>query len=177
MTNDVATTQTESADVEQTVRIPASTRRALLTGAGAVGATVVLAACGTDKAEPTTPAAPAGGAAPTTGAAPTAGTQSGGTQSGGRALATKAQVPVGGGYINVAEKVVVTQPTEGTFKAFSVNCTHKGCPVSAIEGDVIVCKCHGSKFSVADGSVKDGPATEPLEAKSVTADGDNIVAA
>ena len=42
-------------------------------------------------------------------------------------------MPVGGGKIFAAEKVVVTQPTEGDFKAFSAVCTHQGCVVAKIE--------------------------------------------
>ena len=55
---------------------------------------------------------------------------------------------------------MVTQPTEGDFKAFSALCTHQGCVVSEIKGEDIDCTCHGSKFSIADGSVVDGPANE-----------------
>ena len=55
----------------------------------------------------------------------------------------------------------MTQPTEGDFKAFSAVCTHQGCVVAKIEGEDIECTCHGSKFSIEDGSVVTGPATKP----------------
>jgi nitrite reductase/ring-hydroxylating ferredoxin subunit/uncharacterized membrane protein len=40
-------------------------------------------------------------------------------------------------------------------------CSHRGCSLSEgeVEGDEIVCGCHGSRFSLRDGSVKHGPAT------------------
>jgi nitrite reductase/ring-hydroxylating ferredoxin subunit/uncharacterized membrane protein len=40
-------------------------------------------------------------------------------------------------------------------------CSHRGCSLSEgnLEGDEIVCSCHGSRFSVLDGSLKRGPAT------------------
>ncbi len=41
-------------------------------------------------------------------------------------------------------------------------------------GTVIKCGCHGSKFSAADGSVINGPASDPLEAKSVTVEGGRL---
>ena len=51
----------------------------------------------------------------------------------GKDLAATSDVPVGGGAIFSDEKVVVTQPTEGTFKAFTAVCTHQGCVVSNVE--------------------------------------------
>jgi nitrite reductase/ring-hydroxylating ferredoxin subunit/uncharacterized membrane protein len=40
-------------------------------------------------------------------------------------------------------------------------CSHRGCSLSdgEIDGDVITCACHGSRFDVRDGSVLRGPAT------------------
>ena len=83
-------------------------------------------------------------------------------------------MPVGGGKIFKAEKVMVTQPSEGEFKAFSTVCTHQGCPITKLDGDEIDCSCHGSRFSIADGSVVNGPATKPLEELKVTVKGDNL---
>ncbi|MEV0605480.1 Rieske (2Fe-2S) protein [Polymorphospora rubra] len=149
----------------QVVTGPGSTtRRSLFAGAGAVGATVVLAACGGDDESP------AGGGS-TPGTAPTGGGDTGG----GVTLGTTADVPVGGGAIFAAQQVVVTQPTAGDFKAFSSICSHQQCPVSRIEGGTINCTCHDSRFSIEDGSPQSGPATAPLEAKTVTVQGDNIV--
>jgi Rieske Fe-S protein len=98
---------------------------------------------------------------------------SGGTTSSGP-IAKKADVPVGGGKIFKDEKVVITQPTAGDFKAFSAVCTHQGCVVAKVVGQDIDCACHGSKFSLADGSVVNGPATKPLQALKVTASGEDL---
>ena len=57
---------------------------------------------------------------------------------------------------------MVTQPTEGEFQGFSFVCTHSGCPVNQVT-DEILCPCHGSKFSLTDGSPTAGPASSPLE--------------
>jgi nitrite reductase/ring-hydroxylating ferredoxin subunit/uncharacterized membrane protein len=40
-------------------------------------------------------------------------------------------------------------------------CSHRGCSLSdgSVEGDEIVCACHGSRFSLRTGAVKHGPAT------------------
>jgi len=42
-------------------------------------------------------------------------------------------------------------------------CSHRGCPLSdgEIDGEVVVCGCHGSRFRLRDGSVERGPATAP----------------
>jgi Rieske Fe-S protein len=146
-----------------------TTRRALLLGAGAVGATAVLAACGGDEETPQTP-----GAQPE----PTAGGQtSDGSTGGGQAIGKVSEVPVGGGAIFAGAQVVVTQPTEGTFKAFRSICTHQGCPIASVDGGTINCSCHGSKFSLEDGSARNGPATRPLTEVAVTVEGDDIVRA
>jgi nitrite reductase/ring-hydroxylating ferredoxin subunit len=48
-------------------------------------------------------------------------------------------------------------------------CSHRGCPLSGgeIDGDVVECTCHGSRFSLEDGSVLRGPATAPQPAFDV----------
>lgn len=89
-------------------------------------------------------------------------------------LAKKADIPVGGGTVIESAKVVITQPTAGEYKAFSAVCTHQGCTVSGVEDGTINCACHGSKFDIATGEVKDGPATSGLPSKTVTVGADGI---
>lgn len=83
-------------------------------------------------------------------------------------------IPVGGGKILDQASFVVTQPVAGEFKAFNKMCTHQGCPVSAISGAEIVCRCHGARFSITDGSVTNGPATRPLKAAKAVVEGTNV---
>jgi len=87
--------------------------------------------------------------------------------------AKTADIPVGGGKIFADAQAVITQPTAGQFKAFTSICTHAECPVFDVT-DTINCNCHGSKFSITDGSVVNPPATNPLAAKSVAVDGDTL---
>ncbi len=134
-------------------------RRAVFGGIVGLGVGVpLIAACGSDD-----------------GGGDSGGGDSGGTTSG--KIGKTSEVPVGGGKIFAADKVVVTQPTEGDFKAFSALCTHQGCVVSKIEGKDIDCTCHGSKFSITDGSVVNGPAKKPLESLQVTVTGDDLTVA
>ncbi|MDQ0953580.1 Rieske Fe-S protein [Streptomyces phaeochromogenes] len=98
----------------------------------------------------------------------------GGEAPAGEELTRTGDVPVGGGKIFKDEKVVVTQPEKGGFKAFSAVCTHQGCIVANVSDGTINCTCHGSEFRIADGSVAKGPAQKPLPAKQITVTGDSI---
>ncbi|KOV91248.1 Rieske (2Fe-2S) protein [Streptomyces sp. NRRL B-3648] len=96
------------------------------------------------------------------------------TAADGKALARTSDIPEGGGKVFKKEKVVVTQPKKGDFKAFSAICTHQGCTVNAVADGTIDCPCHGSRFRIDDGSVAHGPATRPLPGRSITVDGKSI---
>jgi len=84
---------------------------------------------------------------------------------------------VGGGVIFPDQQVVVTQPVEGEFKCFTAVCTHQGCIVSSVQAGGIRCECHGSVFSVEDGTAVNPPATQPLAEVEITVDGDEIAIA
>jgi Rieske Fe-S protein len=92
-------------------------------------------------------------------------------------LALTSDVPVGGGKILADKKIVITQPRAGSFEAFTAVCTHQGCTVSSVSGGTINCPCHGSKFSVTNGSVMNGPAATPLASVSIKVQGTSIVQA
>ncbi|WP_328808216.1 Rieske (2Fe-2S) protein [Nonomuraea antri] len=138
---------------------------------GVGGLALAITACGggTDTAQPSTgaPAAPES-SAPAASSAPPAG---------GGGLAKTSEIPVGGGTVFKDQKIVVTQPAAGQFKAFSAVCTHQGCAVGSVSNGTINCPCHGSKFAIADGAVTDGPAKEPLPEKQIKVEGDQITLA
>ena len=142
-----------------------TTRRAVLGGVAAVGAGAVLAACGSDE-----PTGSGGGGDATSGDG-----GSGGDAPAGGEIGTTADVPVGGGTVFQKQKIVVTQPTEGDFKAFTAVCTHQGCTVGSVNGDTIQCNCHGSQYNAADGTVKKGPAPKALAPKKITVEGDKLI--
>ena len=145
-------------------------RRRALSGSAAIALGVpVLAACG-DEVNPTAADTAPSSSPDETSTPSDAETGSGG----GEVLASTADVPVGGCFVVSAAKVVVTQPTEGDFKAFSAICTHQGCPVESSSDGEIPCPCHGSRFSLEDGSALSGPATAGLEPVTITVDGDSI---
>lgn len=122
-------------------------RRAVLATAGAGALALCLGAC-------------SAGGQPTVSSAPSTTT------------VDVADVPIGAGTIVGA--FVVTQPTEGSFAAFSYLCTHQVLPVQQVTDAAIVCGRHGSTYSLADGSVLTGPATKALTAATVTRSGDTL---
>ena len=128
-----------------------TTRRGALAGIGVVGMAAAVAACG-------------GGSGGTSGSGSS---DSGGSSGDSSALGTTSEIPVGGGKIFTAEKVVVTQPKAGEFKGFSAICTHMGCTVDKIADGTIDCPCHGSKYSITDAHVVHGPAPKPLPVKNI----------
>lgn len=138
-----------------------TTRRTVMLGAGGAGLAAVLTACAS-YGSPTTqaseaPAAEEESAAPKKKIA----------KKQAKALADTADIQVGGGTVVKSQKIVVTQPTEGEFKAFTAICTHAGCTVADVSDGTINCPCHGSKFKIEDGSVADGPAPSPLAEKKI----------
>ena len=144
-------------------------RRQVLAASGVVASTVFVAGCGSGDE-----ATPAVSEEAVEGGTPAGGGDGGDPASGGDAVASVGDVPVGGGLVVQAEQVVITQPSEGEFKAVSAVCPHQGCLVTDIRDGEIVCPCHGSRFTVDTGDVVGGPAPRGLEERQVTITGDEI---
>jgi Rieske Fe-S protein len=184
---------------------PRPTRRGVLLGVSLAGLGGALAGCSTaavpyDSNEAgVPPGGPAQGAMPSSGAmsnpgatqsspAPAGSAQGGGMQSGckqsdkpkkakltGTVLGAASEIPLGGGKIYTAAKVVVTQPARGQYKAFSAVCTHVGCIMSAVTSGTIDCPCHGSQFKITNGAVITGPAPSPLPPKQIKIVNGNVI--
>lgn len=136
------------------IMTPRTTRRtALLMG----GAAALAAGCGSDGEDGED--GDGGGTSP---------------ESAGQELVATADVPVGGGRVLKEERIVVTQPEEGDFRAFSAICTHQNCVVADVADGTINCTCHGSRFGIADGSVEQGPATRPLPEERITVEENSV---
>jgi Rieske Fe-S protein len=135
------------------------TRRNVLTAVAGVSAAAVLGACAGDD-----DAGPGAGA----------GSPSEPADAVVDVLARTTDIPLNGGTVFVDKGVVVTQPASGEFRAFSSLCTHKGCALTNVENGAINCRCHGARFSLADGAVQGGPATRPLDPRTIKVDRDNI---
>jgi Rieske Fe-S protein len=184
-------------------RDPRPTRRGVLLGVGLAGLGGVLAGCSTaavpyDANEAGVPPnGPAPDAMPGSGAMTSPATPGSGAMSsspsprGGQAsrparkkaqpkpkgtvLGAASDIPVGGGAIYTAAKVVVTQPASGQYKAFSAVCTHVGCLVNKVTSGTIDCPCHGSEFRITNGAVVAGPAPSPLPARQIKIVDDQVI--
>ncbi|WP_210570994.1 Rieske (2Fe-2S) protein [Streptomyces sp. GESEQ-4] len=156
--------------------VSAPSRRTVVAAVGVAGLAVALTACGSeDDASGSSTEQGADASSPAGGGTASSPAADGGA--GGAALAKTSDIPEGSGKVFADEKVVVSQPAAGDYKAYSTICTHQGCPMTDLKEDIISCACHGSTFSIADGSVQKGPATKPLEAKEITVSGDSITLA
>ncbi|WP_256105802.1 Rieske (2Fe-2S) protein [Streptomyces sp. ODS05-4] len=131
-------------------------RRTVLKGAALAGAAGLgAAACSTDSkvghAENPTPTAPV-------------------------ELGAADAVPVGGARLYREQRLVVSCPAKGSYKAFSAQCTHAGCVLDKVEENEGNCPCHGSRFDVTTGQAVKGPATAPLPEVPVRVEGGRLVA-
>lgn len=99
---------------------------------------------------------------------------------GGEVVASTNDVEVGGGLILDEQRVVITQPSDGEFRGFSAICTHQACTVTTVSDGTINCPCHGSRYSIEDGSVVQAAtgltpdSQNPLPEVALSVDGDEI---
>lgn len=69
--------------------------------------------------------------------------------------------------------VLLVRSADDSIFAVSARCTHQGAPLdrgvlNLRDSDpTVTCPAHGSVFSIADGRVRRGPASKPLEAFDV----------
>ncbi|PSN19176.1 cytochrome B6 [filamentous cyanobacterium CCP5] len=126
---------------------------------------VAIAACQSED----TASAPAEGDTATADAAP--------REDGFAAIGTVADLDAQGSLSDKTfqgEQVAVARNGEAIVAVNSL-CTHQGCSVEW-DGDAsqFSCPCHGSKFN-PDGSVAEGPATEPLPSYEAMIEGDQVL--
>jgi Rieske Fe-S protein len=145
--------------VEDADRV-SSRRIVILAGAAAMaGLAAVVGACGRPGGRPEAVAAPS----PAT------------TDQCGQAIAPTSDIPVGGGAVFSDRRVVVTQPSPGEFRGFGIVCTHDGCELDRVTDGTINCPCHGSRYSIVDGSVVQGPARSGLRTETVSVENGCVV--
>jgi Rieske Fe-S protein len=143
--------------------LPISRRTVIMNTGLAAAAIAGLSSCTTYGSTPATePSAPAA-----------SGATSGASSAAGPLTVKEADIPVGSGKVFADAQTVITQPKQGEFKAFSAVCTHQGCLVETVT-NTINCPCHGSKYSITDGSVVNPPAPKPLPPKTIQVEGETL---
>jgi Rieske Fe-S protein len=164
-------------DVAQTAALP---RRQVLCGivvAGLLGS-AALAGCTDSTASGDDDTAAKGGSEKESEPADS-GSNTGSPAAGG-ALAQLSEIPISGGKVVTApdgRKLVILQPAPGEVTAYDAACTHQGTTVGAPKNGIMTCPNHGSRFSVKDGEVVQGPATSPLKSVQVKVSGQSVVLA
>src|SRR5512133_1190959 len=146
-------------DRRPTDSLPISRRTAIMTSGLAAAAIAGLSSCTNYSTAPASQPSAAPSGAPSAPAGPL--------------TVKEAEIPVGSGKIFPASQAVITQPKKGEFKAFSAVCTHMGCLVDSVT-NTINCPCHGSKYSITDGSVVNPPAPNPLPPKTIKVSGSSL---
>lgn len=93
-------------------------------------------------------------------------------------VATTSDIPSGSmKSFNVNGKAIVICNIGGEFFAMDDTCTHEQCSFSEegfLDGEKIICGCHGSVFEAKTGQVKTPPATANLKTYKVTKEENDI---
>jgi nitrite reductase/ring-hydroxylating ferredoxin subunit len=78
---------------------------------------------------------------------------------------------------DVEGTAVALANVDGTLYAFDDTCSHRACPLSegAIDGPIVTCPCHKSRFDLRTGDVLNGPATVPIRVRRVFHDGGQVL--
>jgi nitrite reductase/ring-hydroxylating ferredoxin subunit len=84
-----------------------------------------------------------------------------------RVIARVDEIPIGGvkifQYPTDVAPCILVRTGERTYVAYSRICTHNSCPVFyRPDENAFECRCHNGLFSIADGSVLQGPPPRPL---------------
>jgi len=93
-------------------------------------------------------------------------------------VAEISQVPPGTGRaVQMGAKQVAIFNVGGTFYALDSLCTHRHGPLAegTLEGTIVTCPWHGSKFDVTSGQVVKGPASRPVSAYPVRIEGTEVI--
>jgi nitrite reductase/ring-hydroxylating ferredoxin subunit len=89
-------------------------------------------------------------------------------------VADAQEIPSGGlKLVDVNGERVAVANVDGSFYAFSDECTHDGGPLSDgdLEGEIVTCPWHFSRFNVRTGEIVESPAEEVVAVYEVKVEG------
>lgn len=92
-------------------------------------------------------------------------------------VASKEDVPLGKmKAVEVKGTSILLANLDGEYYAIGNKCTHRGCKLSkgTLNGEIIKCPCHGSRFNVKTGEAVGGPAAKPEQKYEVKTEQDQI---
>ncbi len=92
-------------------------------------------------------------------------------------VAETSEIPTGQlKLVDVHGERVAVANVDGQFCAFSDECTHDGGPLSEgdLEGEIVTCPWHFSRFNVRTGDIVESPAEEVVQTYEVRVEGDAV---
>ena len=92
-------------------------------------------------------------------------------------LGTTKEVPLGEmNQFKIKDRELLVINLDNHYYCLAGRCTHAGAPLveGTLNGDVLTCPWHGSRFRVTDGSVVGGPAIKPLGTYRITLKDDQL---
>ena len=77
----------------------------------------------------------------------------------------------------VAGTAVAVANVGGQLYAFDDACTHQHCSLAdgELDGAIVECACHGSRFDVTTGALVRGPAQSPVRSHAVAVEGADLL--
>ena len=93
-------------------------------------------------------------------------------------VATVSELPRGKRkQVTVDGKVLALFNIDGKFYCIDGKCTHKGGPLGEgeVEGTIVTCPWHGSKFEITTGEVRGSPANKKVSTYNVKVSGKDIL--
>jgi nitrite reductase/ring-hydroxylating ferredoxin subunit len=79
-------------------------------------------------------------------------------------------------WVDVKGREIALFNVDGTYYAIDNECSHLGGPLGEgrLDGAVVTCPWHGSRFDVRTGQVVSAPARDPVRAYPVQVEGDDV---
>jgi 3-phenylpropionate/trans-cinnamate dioxygenase ferredoxin subunit len=92
-------------------------------------------------------------------------------------VASTDEIPPGGmKRVEIAGQRYLIAHTEGAYYAVDDQCSHEDISLylGCIQGDMIKCSLHGSRFSLKTGEAMEEPATEPIGSYAVKCENNRV---
>ncbi len=77
----------------------------------------------------------------------------------------------------INDKKILLVNVNGSYYAIDNVCTHRGCQLSKgkLQGETVVCPCHGSTFDLKTGNFVKGPTKKPEPAYELKVENNDIM--
>jgi nitrite reductase/ring-hydroxylating ferredoxin subunit len=79
--------------------------------------------------------------------------------------------------ITINEQKILLANINGNYNAIGDKCTHRGCQLSKgkLQGETVVCPCHGSTYELKTGNFTKGPTKKPEPAYELKVENNDIM--